>query len=238
MAVFKGFPPEALTFFRGLKRNNNREWFQARKQFFEEKVRAPMVALVEVINAEFARVAPDFVTPPPKSIYRIYRDTRFSKDKTPYKDHIGALFIQRDLGKHTSAGFYMGVSPAGVEVAGGVYMPEPEQMLALRNLFAGRWEDFRAMTAGVRSFRRLAGELHGDQLARVPKGFPKEHPAQDLLRRKQWYWYVVLDAKLALGPGLKREVWKRFRAMLPVVEFMNGPLKERRKKQTREAMFL
>src|SRR6478609_9290981 len=89
---FPGFPAEALTFFRSLARNNNREWFLPRKPLFEEKVKQPMWALVESVNASMKSFAPEYITDPGKAIYRFYRDTRFSKDKTPYKDHIAASF--------------------------------------------------------------------------------------------------------------------------------------------------
>src|ERR1700688_4637899 len=112
--MFPGFPPEALTFLRNLKRNNRREWFQPRKEIFETRVKAPMVELVEAVNAALLEFAPDHIADPSKAIYRIYRDTRFSADKTPYKTHIGAIFPRRGLGKHSSAGFYVHLSPKSV----------------------------------------------------------------------------------------------------------------------------
>src|SRR5947209_7177135 len=107
---FTGFPPEAITFFRALKKNNKREWFQPRKEIFEEQVKAPMLELVTVLMQRLADFAPDYVADPKKAIYRIYRDTRFSKDKTPYKTHIAAVFTPRSLEKHSGAGFYFSVS--------------------------------------------------------------------------------------------------------------------------------
>ena len=93
--MFSGFPPETLKFLRALARNNRREWFQPRKETFETKVKAPMTELVEGINAELLAFAPDHITDPKKAIYRIYRDTRFSADKTPYKTHFAAIFPRR-----------------------------------------------------------------------------------------------------------------------------------------------
>lgn len=99
------FPSEALTFLRGLARNNDREWFNARKETFETKLKAPMLAFIEAINAELMDFAPEHVTDPKKAFYRIYRDTRFSADKTPYKTHIAAIFPRKGLEKHAGAGF-------------------------------------------------------------------------------------------------------------------------------------
>src|SRR5258708_40039954 len=108
MSKFSRFPPEALTFLRSLKRNNKREWFQPRKHIYDEKVRGPMMELVETLNAGLHRFAPQHMNDPAKAIYRIYRDTRFSNDKTPYKTHIAAIFPRRGHQKHGSAGYYVG----------------------------------------------------------------------------------------------------------------------------------
>src|SRR5512140_2573771 len=97
---FPGFSSEAVQFFRGLARNNNREWFQPRKAVFDEQVKRPMGELVNALNAAMAGFAPDYVTEPEKAIFRIYRDTRFSKDKTPYKNHIAASFARRGMPKN------------------------------------------------------------------------------------------------------------------------------------------
>jgi len=223
-AAFPGFPKEALAFFRSLERNNRREWFQPRREIFEQKVRKPMVELVNALNAELAQWAPDYINEPERAIYRIYRDTRFSSDKTPYKTHIAAVFPKRGMEKHAGAGFYFSVSPKEIEVAGGVYMPSPANLLAIRRHLADNYEEFRRILRS-RTLRSLMGELQGDQLSRVPKGFPPDHPAADLLRYKQWLFYVLLDPGLATTPRLLPEIASRFRALLPVVEFLNRPLK-------------
>src|ERR1700681_2927743 len=114
---FGGFPQAGMQVFRGLKRNNRREWFQPRKHVYDEQLKAPMVDLVTAVTAEMMRFAPDYVADPAKALYRIYRDTRFSKDKTPYKTHIAAIFPRRGLAKHGGAGLYFSVSPDEIEVA-------------------------------------------------------------------------------------------------------------------------
>jgi uncharacterized protein (TIGR02453 family) len=221
--VFSGFPREALDLLRSLKRNNRREWFQPRKHLYDERVKAPMLQLVSAINAELLRFAPAYVREPEDAIYRIYRDTRFSPDKTPYKTHIAAVFPRRGLPKHACAGLYFSVSPEGVEVAGGVYMPEPDQLRAIRNHLAATHEEFRSILRG-RALRGLLGEMQGTQLARVPKGFCADHPAADLVRYKQWLFDLMLAPDLALTPKLLPEIVKRFRAMTPFNEYLNRPL--------------
>src|SRR6185436_396699 len=220
---FRGFPEAGMQFFRGLKRNNRREWFQTRKQIYDEQVKAPMVELVTAVTAEMMRFAPDHVADPAKAIYRIYRDTRFSNDKTPYKTHIAAIFPRRGLMKHAGAGLYFSISPDEIEVAGGVYMPGRDELLAIRMHLAEHHDGLRQIVKS-KKLRALMGDLHGEQLSRVPKGFPAEHPAADLLRYKQWLFYVMLDPALATTPKLLGEIRKRFEVLTPFVDFLNTPL--------------
>jgi uncharacterized protein (TIGR02453 family) len=222
-AGFSGFPAAGMQFFRSLKRNNRREWFQPRKHLYDEQVKAPMAELVTALNAELIRFAPDYVAEPAKAIYRIYRDTRFSKNKTPYKTHIAAIFPRRSLEKHEGAGLYFSVSPAEIEVAGGVYMPGPGALLAIRTHLAEHHEEFTRIVKS-RKLRELVGDLHGEQLSRVPKGFPRDHEAADLLRYKQWLLYVMLDPALAATPRLLPEIRTRFEVMMPFLEFLNAPM--------------
>jgi uncharacterized protein (TIGR02453 family) len=231
MAGFCGFPEEGLRFFNALARNNRREWFQPRKHIYDEQVKAPMLELVTALSGEMMHFAPDYVGEPAQAIYRIYRDTRFSKDKTPYKTHIAAIFPRRGLEKHGGAGLYFSVSASEIEVAGGVYMPGPETLLAIRAHIADHHDEFRKII-GARKLRSLMGEIHGEQLSRVPKGFPGTHPAIDLLRYKQWLVYVTLDAKLATTPKLLPEVSKRFEAMIPFVNYLNRPMVRERRRET------
>src|SRR5579862_255483 len=221
--AFPGFPEEGMKFLRSLGRNNKREWFQPRKHLYDQHVKAPMQDLVLAVTREMMRFAPDYVAEPGKAIYRIYRDTRFAKDKTPYKTHIAAIFPRRGMEKHSGAGFYFSVSPTEIEVAAGVYMPGPDQLLAIRNHLAVHHKEFLKLV-GSKSLQALMGKLYGAQLSRVPKGFPADHKAADLLRHKQWLFYVMLDPKLATTPKLHGELVKRLRAITPFVEFLNKPL--------------
>jgi uncharacterized protein (TIGR02453 family) len=220
---FPGFPAEAITFYRGLARNNTREWFQPRKHIYDDQVKAPMVDLVTALNSAMMDFAPDYVTDAPKAIYRIYRDTRFSPDKTPYKTQIAASFARRGMEKHGAAGYYVAISHKGVDVGGGIYMPLPETLLAVRTHIAERHAEFRQLAASS-AIKRLFGAVQGEQLSRVPKGFSADHPAADLLRRKQFLLFATLDASIVTTPKLFVELEKRFRAMAPFLEFLNAPL--------------
>jgi uncharacterized protein (TIGR02453 family) len=225
--AFPGFPKATLAFFRQLKRNNNRDWFNENKVTYQTAVKAPTEAFVEALNAKLAGFAPAYITEPKKAIYRIYRDTRFSSDKTPYKIHTGALFRRADLPKHEAAAFYVGVSPDEVEFAGGVYMPGPDQLRAIREHLAQHHERLEKLLKSAK-LRKLAAELKGSELQRPPKGYSADDPAVDWLRRKQWYLYKTLEANQATQPTLLPTIAEAFAAMAPVVEFFNEPFAKRK----------
>ena len=225
--MFSGFSPEAFAFLRSLKRNNRREWFQPRKEIFEARLRAPMIQLVEAVNAGLLDFAPDHITDPKKAVYRIYRDTRFSADKTPYKTHLAAIFPHHgsddSFGKDASAGFYFQITAQSVGIAAGSYHPGPEELRAVRGWLAENHAAFRKASGQP---KKLLGELQGSALTRMPKGFAPGHPAEDLLRMKQWLYWVELDAKVATTPRLLAEVLKRFRAAAPVIAMLNAGLRK------------
>jgi uncharacterized protein (TIGR02453 family) len=221
------FSPEALKFFVELKRHNNRPWFLKNKETYERQIKEPMVSFVLALNAELRSLAPELITEPKRAIYRIYRDVRFSADKSPYKTHTAALFAPRWLGKHACAGLYFHVAPDELLLAGGVYMPGPKELLAIRNHIAANPTAFRKILA----HRQIAslGGLQGDQLVRVPKGFAPDHPAADLLRYKQFLVWVNHPPEKALGKDLLQLLVQTFCTLLPLVRFLNAPLKPGKK---------
>ena len=147
------FSAETLRFLRGLKRNNRREWFNAHRAQYEAHVRQPMTAIVERLADDFRAFAPELVASPKISMYRIYRDTRFSENKAPYKTHVAAVFPTRGLPKHEGAGLYFHISPDEVWIGGGMYMPQPPQLLAVRQHIAANTRQLRAIVESP-AFRR------------------------------------------------------------------------------------
>lgn len=237
ISPFPGFSPEALQFFRGLARNNRREWFLPRKTLFEEKVKEPMRQLVDALNIALHDFAPEYETDPDKAIFRIYRDIRFSKDKKPYKEQIAATFHRHGSMGHGQGGHYVAISHKSVAVGGGVYMPEPPQLLAIRQRIATRHEEFRRILAG-RSVRKLLGGLEGRRLARVPRGFAADHPAADLLRYKYYILYKELPPGLVTSPALYKAVVERFRVMVPFLEFLTASFARPSKTPDARALFV
>lgn len=226
-AAFTGFPEEMVRFFRSLKRNNRREWFQPRKHLFDQHVKEPMLELIGAINGELAKFAPQHVTEPKTAIFRIYRDTRFSADKTPYKTHIAASFARRGNQRLGAGGFYFSVSPENVEIAAGIWHPERDVTLLVRNHIADNHAELKRIL-GDKKKSKLAGSLQGDSLTRSPKGFDPAHPAAEFIKMKDWILDVKLDAGLATSPKLQGEIVTRFRAMAPLLEYLNRPLLARK----------
>ncbi len=217
------FSPEALKFLKGLKRNNNREWFQARKGIYERELKAPMLALVHEINEAMLRFAPENVQPPRKAMMRIYRDIRFSNDKRPYKTNVAAWWARAGLEKTSGGGFYFHFSPDEVVIAAGVYMPEREQLLAIRRHLVDHHTEMRRLLAG-KKLRSLMQEFDGQRLTRAPKGFSPDDPALDLLVCQQWGVTAHLPAETALRPTLLKDILDRFRIAAPIVALLNTPL--------------
>ena len=197
------FTLEGLRFLRGLARNNHRDWFNARKPIYEAEIKRPMLALIEAVTSAMMDFAPGHVRPPEAIMMRIYRDTRFSPNKQPYKTHTAAWWAHGALAKTSGAGFYLHVSGSELMVAIGAYMPDPEQLLAIRRHLMEHHQQYRKL-AQARPFRRLFTEEHsGRPLTRSPKGFPAEHPAAALYRQKQWAFSASLPA-IERGGGMLR----------------------------------
>lgn len=223
---FAGFPAEMPRFLKALKKNNDREWFQPRKEQYVQFVQQPMTELVLALNQQLNKFAPEYVADPKKAIFRIYRDTRFSPDKTPYKTHIAAFFAKRGL-TSGAAGLYMHFSSSDVFIGGGIYHPERDVLLAVREHVRDNHGELRKMLAKPK-VRALFGEMRGDTLTRVPKGFHPEHPAADLIKHKDWLLSAELKPAIATTAAVYAEVLSRFRLIVPFVEFFNQPLASRK----------
>jgi uncharacterized protein (TIGR02453 family) len=196
-----------------------------------------MVELVEALGERFADFAPEVVASPRTSLYRIYRDTRFSKDKSPYKTHVAAVFPVRGIEKHNGAAFYFHISPTELLVGGGLYRPLPDELLALRLHIAGNHESLERIVAN-RSFRRLFGSVQGEQLTRVPRGFATNHPAANYLRYKQFLASRQLQAEQATTARFVDLLARSFETLHPLISFLNEPILARRKAKSVETALL
>src|SRR5688500_2443731 len=188
--TFRGFGCGALTFLRQLKKNNKREWFQANREAYDNEVLAPLKLLVEEIDVRLGRFAPEFVGDPKRSIFRIYRDVRFSTDKSPYKTHAASWVNDRHAGHGLAsethgggAGYYFHLEHGGSLVAGGIWMPPRPTLNQLRDSIAAKPAAF-AKSMGAATFKRRFGKLSEEaMLTRLPRGFAPGHPAEQWTSR-------------------------------------------------------
>jgi len=217
------FTPATLTFLRGLKRNNRRDWFMAHRDDYEACVRAPMTAIIEHLAVDFRGFAPELVSSPKSSMYRIYRDTRFSENKAPYKTHVAAVFPTRGLQKHEGAGLYFHVSPTEVWIGGGMYAPQTPQLQAVREHIAANVKRLRAIVESP-GFRRQVGRLEGERLQRVPRGFPRDHEAAEFLKFRQFLAGREFAPALGASPRFYATLVSVFRRVAPLARFLNEPL--------------
>lgn len=219
------FTAKTLSFLRALKRNNDRAWFHAHREDYETHVRAPMLAVVEALAKDFAAFAPEMLADPKVSLFRPWRDTRFSEDKTPLKTNVAASFPNRVLGRMRGAGLYFEVEPRWVWIGGGIYAPDTSQLQALREHIAAEHRELDAILAAP-SFKRHAGTLKGDRLTRVPRGFDKDHPAANYLMQKQFLGFREEPGAFAVRPDFYKELRATFKALVPLCRFLNAPLIE------------
>jgi uncharacterized protein (TIGR02453 family) len=217
------FTSDTLKFLRALKRNNDREWFRSRKDEYERHVRTPMLAVIEQLAKDFRRFAPELMASPKASLYRIYRDTRFSEDKSPLKTNAAAVFPWKGLARHEGAGLYFEIAPGWVWIGGGMYAPQPPHLVQVREHIVQTWPEIRKITRS-KAFVTRVGTLHGDRLTRVPRGFPADHPAVEFLKHRQFLASHEFPPELATSTDFYPTLLATFTAIAPLVRFLNAPL--------------
>ena len=216
-----GFPADGIKLLGQLSRNNTTEWFHAPKSDYQNLVKAPFIELVKEVNEALNSFGPRYRALKPESVSRPNRDTRFSKDKSPYRTDISITFPCDGLEKHRAAGFYLSIGPDGASILGGVYMPGTDELRALRKFVAAKHS---TLTGIVKRVEKVMGPMQGEALKRVPKEFPADHPAADYLRATQMYFERSLARDVATSTRLLPEITDGFRAMIPVVDFLNEGL--------------
>jgi len=225
------FSNKTVAFLRKLKKNNDRAWFHAHREEYERDVRAPMLAVVERLAEDFQTFAPELVADPKVSLFRPWRDTRFSENKAPLKTNIAAVFPHRRLGRMNGAGLYLEVATTWVWIGGGVYAPDSTQLHAIREHIVDHQRRFERLIQAP-AFRKLGG-LQGDTLTRVPRGWPKDHPAAAHLMRKQFLGFREEPPAFAARPDFYRQLVTTLKALAPLCAFLNEPLVDRLKLEKR-----
>ena len=223
------FTPKALRFLRGLAKNNNKPWFEAHRTDYETEFREPMRDLIGEMNARFATFAPEIAGDPKRSMFRINRDIRFSKDKSPYKTNAGCWFNHRKASSKVgaeanegSAGFYFHLEPGKSFVGAGLWMPPRPQLDKLRDAIAEDHRKFASMARGLKRFGGLSRD-HG-MLKRMPRGYDEDHPAAEWLRFQSFTCGRALTDAQVTDPKLAAVLAREFQGMLPLVRWLNGAL--------------
>lgn len=213
------FQPDLFTFLRQLKRHNDREWFAKNKARYQQVAVAPAMLFISGFATHLEKLSPHLVAdarPTRGSLFRIYKDTRFSSDKTPYKTHIGIHF-SHEVGKDAHAPlFYLHLEPDGCFAAAGVWHPDSRAITKIRTAIVAQPEQWKRVTGKL--------ELEGESLTRPPKGFCSEHPLIEDLKRKSFTASVALTEEQVCGPTLMKEYKAACRTMKPLVEFTTKAL--------------
>ena len=220
-AAFDAFSPQLLAFLDELAANNNRRWFEENKPRYEALVREPCLDFIAAMAGPLADFAPRFLAWPKKtggSLMRVYRDTRFSKDKTPYKTNVGIQF-RHEMGRDVHApGFYIHIARDEVFIGAGAWRPAADALTAIREQIVEHSGSWRKIRDG-RGFRRHF-ELAGDTLKRAPRGFDPDHPCIDDIRRKDFVALARLAHEDLFRPGLVDRLSRSYAHAAPFMRFL------------------
>jgi uncharacterized protein (TIGR02453 family) len=215
------FGPELFSFLADLRANNNREWFAANKHRYEEDLLEPALAFVDAFAPRLERISPHFradARPSGGSLFRIYRDTRFSKDKSPYKTNVGIHFRHEQAKDATAPSYYLHIGPGEVFAGAGVWHPPTEAATRIREAIVAAPAQWRRATRGGAFAKRFT--LGGDELKRVPRWADPEHPLADDLKRKDFFASTRLTADDVIAPGFIDEYAGICRATAPLQRFL------------------
>jgi uncharacterized protein (TIGR02453 family) len=223
---FLGFCPQGIALLRPQKGRRNK-LLPAEQEMYEYKIANPLLELVCSVTREFARFAPNYVTPPERAVFPIF-GARASRVES-HNQRPGAIWVHRNAKGARGACFYFHFTSREAVVLGGVYAPAPLELSLYRKLLQQRYKEFQDILRD-RRLKTLTGGLEGEKLKSLPKGISRNHPAADLLRRRQWYVCAMLDMALLSTTQLLPTLVKHFETMAPFVEFLNLALPQPRRK--------
>lgn len=227
MDSFPGFPRELFTFLNQLAANNNREWFNDNKQRYRDVVVEPVCDFIEAMEPRLHAVSGHFVADPRPhggSMFRIYRDTRFSNDKRPYKENVGCQF-RHEAGKDAHApGFYVHLGRDEIFFGGGVWLPPKPALGQIRDAIVEQPDRWRKTSTDSAIVKRFGG-IDGDSLKQPPRGYDAGHPHIEDLKRKSFYAMQTATIKQAMSPAFIDEVAAAFRTLSPLMAFLTNAVK-------------
>lgn len=221
------FGPELFKFLNQLARNNSREWFLANKPRYDESLRLPLLRLIADLAAPLQEISPHFVADPKPvggSMFRIHRDTRFSKDKTPYKTWAAARFPHerhRELAGDVPV-FYLHLKPGDCFLGAGLWHAQPASVQRVRDYMVGNPASWKAATRKPAFRKRYA--MEGASLVRPPRGYDPAHELIDDIKRKDFVAGAKLDDAIVLSPQLPKVILQHYRELAPMVDWLCGAL--------------
>lgn len=220
-ARYATFKPATVKFLRQLQKNNNREWFNANKSRYESDVLDVALHFIQSMQSPLQKIAPHFTAVPKRmggSLMRVYRDTRFSKNKTPYKTNIGIQF-RHELAKDVhSPGYYLHIAPDGVFVGVGMWRPDPDSLAAIRRRISDKSAEWTRATSDTKFKRHY--HLGGESLTRPPRGFAKDHPMIEDIKRKDFIAVREMTLDDVTQPRFQQKVETAFKAATPYMQFL------------------
>jgi len=217
------FRPALFSFIRDLAGNNNRDWFQANKDRYEEHMKEPALRFISDFGPHLRRVSPHFNAIPKAtggSLFRIYRDTRFGKDKTPYKTHLGIQFRHKQAKDVHAPGFYLHIEPKQCMIGVGIWHPDGPSLKSIRETIDGDRRSWKRARDNKRF--RQSFEIGGESLKRPPRGYDEDHPLIDDLKRKDFIAFTNLTQKEVLAPEFPKAFAKQCEAAAPFVRWLCG----------------
>jgi len=226
MTEFRGFSSSFFSFFKELKANNERAWFQANKERFRGTVQAQMSDFIAAMAPELKKISKEFVADPRPnggSMFRIHRDVRFARDKRPYKEHAACQFRHRLARDVHAPGFYVHLAPGEVFVGGGLWMPESDALARIREAIAAK-PDLWKKSVSAEGFMAHFGGLEGESLTRPPRGFDAAHPLIADLKRKSFVATRMSSERAARAPAFLAEAAETFRKIGPLMRFLCAAL--------------
>ncbi|VAW74051.1 hypothetical protein MNBD_GAMMA12-2732 [hydrothermal vent metagenome] len=219
---FAGLSNQFFRFLTDLQKNNNREWFTENKERYQKQIVTPMLEFMRLIQPKIAKISPHIIVKVKAhngSLFRIYRDTRFSNDKTPYKTHVACHF-RHELGRNAHApGLYVHFAPDEIRFGGGIWKPDSLALGKLRDSIvdnANAWKSVKNRKA----FKELTTGIQGDSLIRTPRGYSTDHQHIEDLKRKSFFAMHQSTMKVAKSADLLSEVEKSFKAISPLLDFI------------------
>lgn len=229
--MFQGFPQSGFQFLKQLKENNTKDWFEERRELYEQSLRNPAKALIQQMDESFLREGLPFEASLKKSLFRIHRDTRFSKDKSPYKTNIGITFpvIRDGMSKVTKTeipGIYLHIEPKTCFIAGGLYMPDAKQLKSLRTRIEQDWSLLDELNVDSGFLKEFPEGMQGAKVKTMPRGYDPEHPGKEWLRMKQFIVMHMIPEKITQSDALMDMLLNKAHAIAPLMKFLEESVQD------------